>query len=262
MNTPIETPTPDFSPLKSIVYSLWETVRKEMFSGLEVETKDGKELVTRIDRMIEKQARQMIHWEFGNVNFLGEEYPDADNGSDITFIIDPLDGTESFINREYNTTISIGVEIWGVLVYGIVYDFMKDVLYEWGAESKVFFKKQAIPLLREKFSSNIRVLISGRWEEVENMYNTFRSKEGFHVTRMYGSVALQMMQTGWGTHDAYIRVGKVKPWDVSWGTPFIQNLPDTQIFARNGSSFNHHTPEQWLIIVRNRFQEQFLNIVL
>ena len=73
MNIPTLT-VPDFSELKDIVYSLWERVKAEMLIDLQVEEKDGKELVTRIDRLIELEARKFIKQEFWNVNFLWEEF--------------------------------------------------------------------------------------------------------------------------------------------------------------------------------------------
>lgn len=78
-----------------------------MFSPLRVEIKNASELVTRIDKLLETRAREMITETYGNVGILGEEFPDTTSTSNIRFIIDPLDGTESFIHREFNTTISI-----------------------------------------------------------------------------------------------------------------------------------------------------------
>ncbi|MCH2189171.1 hypothetical protein MK079_05090, partial [Candidatus Gracilibacteria bacterium] len=124
MNTSKDIHTPDFGELKNIVFHLGDRIKEEMIQDLQIEQKSGKELVTRIDPLIEQQARKLIKQQYGNVNFKGEELKNENNGSDITFIIDPLDGTESFIHRDFNTAISIGIEYKGVLVHGIVYDFM------------------------------------------------------------------------------------------------------------------------------------------
>jgi len=258
----IEKPqSPDFSKLKDIVYSLWEIVKQEMFTELDVEEKYGNELVTRIDKLVETTARQMIKSEFGNVNFLWEEFPDEDNGSDTSFIIDPLDGTESFINREFNTTISIWVEIWWSLVYGIVYDFMKDILYEGNELGKIYMQKKHIELLRKKFSNQTRVLVSGRWQEVTDLEERLKQYPQLRVTRAYWSVALQAVQTWAGNYDGYVRAGKMKKWDIAWATPFIEQMQDTSILARDGSPFDFNNPEDWVIVVRDSFREEFLEIV-
>ncbi len=251
----------NFSELQNIVYILWERVKTEMFQNLEIEEKSWTELVTRIDKLIEKEARRLIKQQFWNVNFLGEEFPNEDNGSEITFIIDPLDGTESFIHREFNTTISIGVEIAWKLAYGLVYDFMRNILYEGWKESFQYIGRKKIPLLRQSFSDKTRVLISGRWQELEDIQGILKENPQIQVTRAYGSVALQTVQTGAGNYEWYVRVWKIKKWDISGGAPFINGLSDTSIFSRNGNTFDHHFPEDWVIVVRDTFQENFLKIL-
>lgn len=260
MNIPTLT-VPDFSELKDIVYSLWERVRAEMLLDLQVEEKDGKELVTRIDRLIELEARKFIKQKFWNVNFLWEEFPDENNGSDITFIIDPLDGTESFINREFNTTISIWIQQDWKLIHGVVYDFMKDILYESAETSTSYMQKNKIPLLRKNYSHQMRVLVSGRWEEVEKIQEILKAYSHIRVTRAYGSIALQTVQTWAGNYEWYVRAGKMKQWDIAGAAPFIQSLDDTSILSRTGQKFNYHSCQDGLIVVRNSFKDEFLEIL-
>lgn len=251
----------DFSELKSIAYLLWDIVKNEMFGSLRVEEKSGHELVTHIDRLVETKARELIKKEFWNINFKWEEFPDEDNGSEITCIIDPLDGTESFINREFNTTISIWIERWWKLIYGIVYDFMKGILYEWSEKSRIYFKNKEIPLLRESYSQQSRVLISWRGNELYDLETRLRAMKNIRVTRAYGSVALQIVQTWVWNYDGYLRSGKVKQWDIAGWTPFIHWLDDTEIFSNDGSSFNYKSPESGLIVVRWSFKNQFQDIL-
>lgn len=253
--------SPDFSLLKDITYKLWERVKQEMFQSLDVEEKFGQELVTRVDRLIEKLAREMIKEKLGNVNFKGEEFPDEDNGSEITCIIDPLDGTESFINREFNTSISIWIEQSWILVYWIVYDFMKGMLYEWGENSSLFIDKKTLPLLRKNYSNQTRVLLSGRWEDLTNLEKKLKSYPHLRITRAYGSVAMQIVQTWAGNYDGYIRAWKVKPWDIAGWIPFIQWLDDTELFSREWNDLNYKAPDTWLIVVRDSFKKELFEIL-
>ena len=261
MNNLNQADTPDFSELKVIVYKLWDIVKQEMFSPLSVEMKDATELVTHIDRLIETHAREMITNTFGDVGILWEEFPDTPSSSNIRFIIDPLDGTESFINREFNTTISIWVELDGEIVHGVVYDFMKDILYEWWEDSQVYLDQKPWPLMRENYNWQIRVLLSGRWQEVEDMRTKLKQNSGVRLTQMYGSVALQACQTAsWG-YDGYIRVWRVKPWDIAGAAGFVHGIDDTSLFSREGNDFNHLKPDTGLIVVRNDLREQFLELI-
>lgn len=258
INNPL---SPDFSSLIKIVQELGEQVKVEMLTGLEVEEKDGKELVTHIDRLIELRARELIKQEFWAVNFLWEEFPDEDNWSDITFIIDPLDGTESFINQEFNTTISIWVKLWDKLVYGLVYDFMKWILYKGWEVTEKFIHTTRVPLLRQNYWEQIRVLVSWRGQDVEDIQARLREHPEIRMTRAYGSVALQTVQTGAWNYDWYVRAWKIKTWDIAWAVPFIQSLDDTSVLSREWTAFDFNNPESWIIVARNYFLDEFLSII-
>lgn len=247
---------PDFSVLQEIVYRLWEIIQHEMFSDLNISEKNGKELVTRIDTMIEERARRMIKQHIWNVNFLWEEYWYEDNWSEITCIIDPLDGTESFINREFNTSISIAVEYNGELVYGVVYDFMKDILYTSDDHCSLYLHKKPLQKLTRWFSQQVRVLISGRWTGVYKAKRQLRKIPNIQITHSYGSIALQAAQTLSWNYDGYVRTWKTKTWDIAWAAACIGKKNDVSIYSRDGSQFDHHLPEAWLIIVNNVFKDQ------
>lgn len=251
----------NFSELKDIIYELWNILRENMFWNLEVEEKTWNELVTWLDRMLEKKAKELITKQFWKVNFLWEEFGIEDNDSEITFIIDPIDWTESFINREFNSTISIWVEIAGEIKYWIVYDFMSDLMYEWWYESKLHYKNKEISLLRQNFTDQIRVLVSGLWDEVLEIQDKISKHNDLRLTRWYGSVALQAVRTWAGSYDWYVRAWKTKTWDIAWGTWFIKWLWDTEILSRDWGEYDHNNTDDWVIVVRKWFKERFLEVV-
>ena len=72
-----------------------------------VETKADQSPVTVADREAETLLRQTLHAAFPTDGFLGEEYGDAPGTSGYRWVIDPIDGTRSFVR---------GIPIWGTLV--------------------------------------------------------------------------------------------------------------------------------------------------
>ena len=62
-----------------------------------VETKTDLSPVTEADKSSEKNIRSLIHKNFPNDEIRGEEFPDKITGSNYNWIIDPIDGTRSFI---------------------------------------------------------------------------------------------------------------------------------------------------------------------
>ncbi len=72
-----------------------------------VETKLDGTPVTIADRAAENAAREWIERRFPDDGILGEEFPDLRSDARRRWIIDPIDGTKSFISE---------VPLWGTLI--------------------------------------------------------------------------------------------------------------------------------------------------
>jgi histidinol-phosphatase len=83
-----------------IALSYWRT-------DLAVEWKEDGSPVTRADREAERHARGWIAERFPGDGILGEEFGDRPGTSGRRWILDPVDGTKSFVR---------GVPLWGTLV--------------------------------------------------------------------------------------------------------------------------------------------------
>lgn len=76
-------------------------------SRLDVETKGDGSPVTAADRAAEVAAREWISGRFPNDAILGEEFGAIGDETSRRWLIDPIDGTKSFVR---------GVPLWGTLV--------------------------------------------------------------------------------------------------------------------------------------------------
>ncbi len=74
---------------------------------LAVDIKSDGSPVTIADRGAEQLAREWIERHFPNDGILGEEFDDVRPDARIRWIIDPIDGTKSFVRK---------VPLWGTLV--------------------------------------------------------------------------------------------------------------------------------------------------
>lgn len=72
---------------------------KSVNSELKINVKRDYSLVTELDLKIEKLFREKISQTFPGHGIIGEEYPDYQPESDFKWIIDPIDGTQEFINQ-------------------------------------------------------------------------------------------------------------------------------------------------------------------
>ena len=73
-------------------------LRNSFFREFDVEKKSDGTLVTNIDKEIEEKFRKILKKEFPDHGVIGEEFGQYKTDSEYVWVIDPLDGTHSFIS--------------------------------------------------------------------------------------------------------------------------------------------------------------------
>lgn len=95
------------------------------------EKKGVIDLVTEFDKRSEALLLQRIAERFPLHGVLGEETgAHAASGSDVRWIVDPLDGTTNFAHNYPFFCVSVGVEVAGVMTAGAVYDPVSDEMFD------------------------------------------------------------------------------------------------------------------------------------
>jgi histidinol-phosphatase len=87
---------------------------------LQVERKQDRSPVTMADRQAEQLLRQRIAQVFPDDGILGEEYGEQPGSSGYRWILDPIDGTKSFICGVPLYGTMVGVEYEGRSLVGVV----------------------------------------------------------------------------------------------------------------------------------------------
>lgn len=77
--------------------------------------------VTRADREAESLLRERIEARFPDHAVLGEEFGEANPGARVRWILDPIDGTRSFMRGVPLFGVLVGVEVEGVATVGVVH---------------------------------------------------------------------------------------------------------------------------------------------
>ncbi|MGE2736988.1 inositol monophosphatase family protein [Mycolicibacterium vaccae] len=88
--------------------------------GLNVETKADGSPVTQADRAIELALREMVSARFPDDAFSGEEFPDTDGGSGFRWIVDPIDGTKSFVRGVPLYANLVALQRDDEIVFGVI----------------------------------------------------------------------------------------------------------------------------------------------
>lgn len=115
--------TPTLPDLVDFAVRLADTAGKRTLAyyqtDLTVDSKSDESPVTIADREAELLIRQAIEVRFPDHRILGEEFGDDGKDSPYKWIIDPIDGTKSFITGVPFYANLIGLEIEGEVVLGI-----------------------------------------------------------------------------------------------------------------------------------------------
>ena len=90
-------------------------------SVLSADAKGDGSPVTRADREAEAVLREAIQGRFPNHAILGEEYGEEAGTEPIRWILDPIDGTRSFLHGVPLYAVLIGVEMGGEPVLGVAH---------------------------------------------------------------------------------------------------------------------------------------------
>lgn len=85
-----------------------------------IETKSDKTPVTVVDKKAEEVMRELIMKEFPNHGILGEEFGAHNEDSEYQWILDPIDGTKSFICGAVTFGTLIGLLKNGEPILGVI----------------------------------------------------------------------------------------------------------------------------------------------
>lgn len=88
-------------------------------TALSPERKPDRTFVTAADRKSEERLRTLIRQTYPDYGILGEEYGEQQSDSGRTWIIDPLDGTASFVHGVPLFGVLLGLEVDGEVVLGV-----------------------------------------------------------------------------------------------------------------------------------------------
>jgi histidinol-phosphatase len=98
-----------------------EVSRRSFGKRIAVEYKDDDSPVTRADRDAETAMREVISSAFPDHGILGEEHGETNPGSRVKWVLDPIDGTQSFIHDIPLYTTLVGVLLDDEPVAGVIF---------------------------------------------------------------------------------------------------------------------------------------------
>jgi 3'(2'), 5'-bisphosphate nucleotidase len=217
----------------------------EYFSnGYTHTTKSDDSPVTEADIAANKYITEKLTKLAPNIPIIAEE--DDIIGSyehKRFFLVDPLDGTRSFVRGESEFTVNIGLIENNRPVFGVIYCPPQDILYfgmvgeksnkQVGAYKQIGTNKPEIIKVRAKPESGLTVVRSrSHPSKTTNAY-----LETLHVNEIIsGSSSVKLCMVAEGSADIYPRFGRTMEWDIAAGHAILQAAGGT-IETEDGKEF-------------------------
>src|SRR3989449_9382157 len=181
-------------------------------------------MVTDVDRRSERAIVEILHAAFPGHRILAEEGGEhSQRKSPYRWIVDPLDGTTNFTHGFPAFCVSIGLEVEGRIVLGVVYDPLRQELFEAEVGKGALLNGRRIHVAKVP-ALNKALLVTGfaydrdsRQRNLEHFERFVLASQGLRRT---GSAALDLCYVAAGRADGFWEL-KLAPWDVAAGSVIV-----------------------------------------
>ncbi len=201
--------------------------------------KPGQGPVTEADLAVNAALRDMLRSARPDYGWLSEEDPDSETRleTEFQFILDPIDGTRSFIAGEDVFAISLAVVQNGTARAGVVYLPALDRLYTATDHGPALKDGQPIVASKQQGIDGARLLTTAQalqpqhWPGgVPDLKRSFRA-----------SLAYRLCLVAEGRHDGMLTLRDAWEWDIAAGS-LIAARAGAAVTDRTGQTLRFNQP--------------------
>ena len=201
-----------------------EYLMKHSGVDTQINNSEGKDIKLKSDLESEKIIFTSL-METG-IDILSEEAGYIklnDQDDEILWIVDPLDGSLNYSREIPIYCISIGLWVGNKPVFGVIYDYVHDLLYK-GIVGKGAFLNETPIKVSEINSQDNSILATGfpvysSFDDLTLM-NQIRNFQNYKKVRLFGSAAFSMMMVARGSVEVY-KENNIAWWDVAAGIAIV-----------------------------------------
>lgn len=193
------------------------------FGKKSIKEDDKSNFVTKVDIAAEEIIVQILSENFPTHNILGEEKVNKNNGSEYTWVIDPLDGTFSYTRALPHFCVSIGLLKENKPVLGVILHVSTDNLFWAQVGQGTYLNDQLINVSKiNSLEEGALYLDFGHKGKRQPKFELYIRPLMAKVGRIYslGSTALGLVWVGGGMLDA--SVVQAWLWDFVAGTVIVR----------------------------------------
>jgi myo-inositol-1(or 4)-monophosphatase len=182
---------------------------------------------------------------------VSEESGAQDTASPYRWIVDPLDGTESYIRGLHFSVVTIALTHENETVLGVIYDPFHDELYTALADGPATVNDHPVQVTSEADLSQARLILDySPRDALRQRLNDLEWDRGIkQMMRFGGSFALNMCQVAKGAADGYFygrMRNRVKSWDMAAAALLVQRAGGC-VLDRQGEPINALEPQGFVL---------------
>ena len=212
----------------------------------DIEYKSGKEIVTRVDKQVETFLRERINERFPDHGIVGEEGGTSLGDARHCWIIDPIDGTNSYLFGQSFYSISVALRVDNEFTIASVYAPALGQLFHAERGNGSFLNGERINVsgrtcLEEAVLSTGFACLRSGWKE-NNLTYFNRLVPRILDIRRCGSAALEMAYVACGKFDGFWDLN-LNIYDIAAGVLLVEEAGGTVCDFNGGGAY----PEQGIV---------------
>ena len=236
----------------SAAYGAGRFISSRDFSKIQISSKGLNDSVSDTDVATEKFISEYLRTRYPGDGFFGEEQGETGKNSGGRWIVDPIDGTDNYIRRNPNYTVSIAYEdSTGRLSLGVVYNPSQNEMFTAVAGDGAYLNGVPIEVSDIKIPGDAISVIAPPRKSYERTSDYFRLMEDIFLktrdVRRFGSAAQELCYIACGRVDAFYEMG-LHYYDIAAGMMILKEaggmysafsdsetlIEDGNILATNG----------------------------
>jgi myo-inositol-1(or 4)-monophosphatase len=229
----------------------------EHLTVADVEFKSPKDLVTVVDKRVEDYIIAEIKKVYPDHGIIGEETGRTGTGSDYCWIIDPIDGTTSYVHGQPYYAVSIAFRKGGELQAGVVYAPALGQLFsaEKGQGACLNERRVRVSstgLMKESVLGTGFACLRAGWKK-NNLIYLNRIMPAIRDIRRCGSAAIDLAYVAAGKFEGFWELN-LNIYDIAAGVLLVTEAGGTVCDFSGGTAY----PEEGIVATNGRITQELL----
>ena len=216
-------------------------IMQDFRTDQEVFYKSPTQPQTEADREADRILRQLLLADRPDYGWLSEET--ADHPSRLererVWIVDPIDGTRSYLSGSPQFAISIALAVCGQVVLGVIANPATGEYFFASTGAGAFSRLDHQLSVSSKDQLNQATLAASRSEIKSGEFEAFRGDVLIVPT---GSTAYKLARVASGEADIFLSRGPKSEWDIAAGDLIVREAGGS-VSDLTGSSFSYNRPD-------------------